>query len=695
MAVKSAGVYSWANARFRNVLRGLRKRRSLAIKMSQYFERKKIIEYQKIPRLPLLGALDLTYRCNNNCRHCWRWIPNEALEENKELSCDEIYRIVDAARAMGCRMWSISGGEPMIRPDFADIFDYITTHSSAYDLNTNGTLITPKIARLMRRKGSKKIALCGASAEVHDRITRNPGSFEATLRGCAYLKEAGAGFSVQLIPVRDNIHQFNQMVELARSISPSFRIGAVFYYLTAWGSMAQNTAIIRERLHPRTVTRLDVPVPSFEDPVCHKGGSPCRSGSSDDHVFEQCLANRRDFHIDPYGGFSFCIFISDPELRYDLRSGSFQKAWEEFIPSLADRVRGGREYLEGCAVCDLRQDCRWCPAYAYLEHRRYGAKVEYLCRLARDAHRFKKKWSLLHRRYYGVAGITFQVDSDRPFKEKKLDARLRPFRLEGPGSDIIEIRHHFDLPDGNDFNLGPEVYGEPPWFIYRKDSSWVYINSPSRTDHTAYRQIAVFSQDHTRGRIYNSKKGTLRRGPIHSLTFFPTDQIVLARVLADRQAFILHSCAAILDGHGLIFLGHSGAGKSSLTRLLRHHAEILCDDRNVVRRWPDGIRVHGTWSHGDVAQVSSASAPLRAILFLQQADENRFVSIKNRREITRQLLGCLIKPLVTADWWEKVLGTVQWVVREVPFYEMKFDLSGKIIGQLKQWLHGKPEGDHS
>lgn len=84
-----------------------------------YVEVKKI---SILPRLPLQGNIDLTYRCNNNCRHCWLWIPSDAKEKENELSFGEIKRIVDEAKNMGCQSWSISGGEPMLRPDFIDIF---------------------------------------------------------------------------------------------------------------------------------------------------------------------------------------------------------------------------------------------------------------------------------------------------------------------------------------------------------------------------------------------------------------------------------------------------------------------------------------------------------------------------------------------------------------------------------------------
>ena len=140
----------------------------------------------------------------------------------------------------------VSGGEPMLRADFAEIFDYMTKNSLTYTLNTNGTLITPKLTKLLKRKGIKLIALYGANAGVHDHITRRSGSFEELMRGVAYLKEAGAGFTVQIVPMRDNYHQYQEMIKLAESLSPSWRLGAAWLYLSAHGDEAKNHEIIQQ-----------------------------------------------------------------------------------------------------------------------------------------------------------------------------------------------------------------------------------------------------------------------------------------------------------------------------------------------------------------------------------------------------------------------------------------------------------------
>jgi len=81
---------------------------------------------------------------------------------------------------------------------------------------------------LLKRKGTKMIALYGATAEVYDDVTRHPGGFEAVMRGFAYLREAGAGFIVQLIPMRANWHQWDKMIALAKSLSPHRRVGAAY-----------------------------------------------------------------------------------------------------------------------------------------------------------------------------------------------------------------------------------------------------------------------------------------------------------------------------------------------------------------------------------------------------------------------------------------------------------------------------------
>ena len=649
--------------------------------MQDYCER---ITVQDGPRLPLEGSLDLTYRCNNACRHCWISVPARSSEQEKELSFDEIIRIADEARSMGCRRWAISGGEPMLRPDFPEIFDYLTRKSVSYSLNTNGTLITHRIARLMRRKGTKMLALYGATAEVHDHITRNPGSFEALMQGFAYLKEAGAGFIVQIIPMKHNFSQMNTMFRLAESLSPHYRIGASWLYLSACGDEERNREILGQRLQPPQVVGLDKPDSSGDEPDKEKKAG-CARRDNDGHLFASCIAVRRDFHIDPYGRMSFCSFVQDPTLRYDLRKGRFQDGWEIFIPSLAEKVRGGKEYEENCGSCEFRDDCLWCPVYGYLEHRRFSAKVEYLCSMARESRKLKEAWQRDHRRYYQNAGITIQVESDLPITDATFSPRFKGFETHGPGEDTITLKHLFSLPDLSRQDLGVEVYRKAPWAIYRKGNSWIYVGISPDPEDREVNVVVVFSHDHCLATIYHGDdhKNLYMEGNLHSLTLFPTDQILLARVLADRGGCYLHSAGVILEDKGLLFVGHSDAGKSTIATMLKGKAEILCDDRIIVREGPEGLRIYGTWSHGDVPEVSANSAPLSALLLLEKSERNSLVPIKDKSEKFKRLLPYVIKPLETRDWWEKMLELTSKIAGSVPCYVLQFDRSEGVIDLLR------------
>ncbi len=277
-----------------------------------------------------------------------------------------------------------------------------------------------------------------------------------------------------------------------------------------------------------------------------------------------------------------------------------------------------------------------------------------------------------------------RVTADVPITAETFAAKLRRFETQAAGPDTLTLRHHFTLPTVDGIDAGACVHRQPPWNIYRRDGGWRYLGVLPQPHEHALFCVAQFDEGHNLGEIYHRDDRRFRQGGIPSLTLFPTDQILLARVLADRQGCILHSSGIDLGGQGFLFLGHSSAGKSTMVTQLRSEASILCDDRMIVRRWPDGWRIHGTWSHGDVPDVSPGPAPLRGLLFLEQADENRLIRITDRAEVARLLPFLVIKPLVTADWWEKTFDVLEHLVREVPAYRLRFDLSGRVRDVLRQ-----------
>ena len=575
-------------------------------------------------------------------------------------------------------------GEPLLRPDFSDIFDYLTQKSAFYMLNTNGTLIDRNVAKLLKREGVKYVALYGADAQVHDHITRNPGSFDLTMRGIAYLQEAGAAFHIQVIPMRGNFHQYEDMIRLAGSLSPHWRVGAAWLYLSASGDPRKNEEIKNQRLTPEEVIRINGhDLSSISWFAEESADRSCRS----DHeggIFRNCIPNRQEFHVDPYGRMATCGFIKDPSLRYDLRKGNFIDAWERFIPSLIEKkMDDAGEYKRGCGSCEWSEECDRCPAQSYLEHRRYSAKVDYLCAIAKENHSEKEKWAKSHRRFFQLAGMTIQVDADIPFGENTFSPVLKNFETDLSGDELLRVRHHFSTPKIKERELGKEVYHIPPWKIFRKDNSWIYISVPPLLCVEDSPQFMVLDHTHSKVVTYQINDQAFIKGGANALLQISTDQIILPHTLAFKQAFYLHSSGIRFDGKGLLFVGHSEAGKSTIAKMFRARGgKILCDDRMIVRRWPEGYRIHGTWSHGEIVEASPGEAPLSGIFFLRKANENRLAKIGNAQDILKGLLGCLIRPMTTPEWWDKILELLPNIAREVPCYTLYFDRSGKVVDLL-------------
>ena len=324
-----------------------------------------------------------------------------------------------------------------------------------------------------------------------------------------------------------------------------------------------------------------------------------------------------------------------------------------------------------------------------------------------------------HRKYYRIGGVTLQLESELAFRDDTLHPKFQHFEIAGPGPEMITVRHHFDLPDLEPLANATPVYDRPPWIIFQRESGWIYCQMsasaltglsdrmslanwlPRRFKTGPFfndtrqqlgrgaariESISYFDQDDFNIGIYNRRKNNFQQGNLHSLTMFPTDQILLARSLARCQGFILHAGGVVFSGTGLLFVGHSDAGKSTMVNLLKDQADILCDDRIIVRRRQDTFYIYGTWSHGDVAQVSGTSAPLGAVLFLKQAPRTRLVPMASGRQRTARILACLVKPFVTADWWQNTLILVESLVRTVPCYILEFDRSGDVVHTLAAWL---------
>lgn len=152
---------------------------------------------------PLLGRLDieLTERCNNNCIHCCINLPADDSEaRKKELTTNEIKNILKEAVSLDCMSVRFTGGEPLLREDFQELYVFARKQGLKVLLFTNATLITPHVADLFLRippLEKIEITVYGMKKDSYEVVTRTPGSFEAAWRGINLLIEKKIPFVVK------------------------------------------------------------------------------------------------------------------------------------------------------------------------------------------------------------------------------------------------------------------------------------------------------------------------------------------------------------------------------------------------------------------------------------------------------------------------------------------------------------------
>lgn len=147
-------------------------------------------------RLPVLGEIAVTYRCNNRCRFCYAGCGGEAKATSAEgeLELAGLRRVVDIFKHEAkIPFFSFTGGEPLIRHEIEELAAYAVSLGLRVNLVSNGTLATPERARSLFAAGIKsaQISLEAPEAALHDELCGRVGAFEETLAGIEALRSAG------------------------------------------------------------------------------------------------------------------------------------------------------------------------------------------------------------------------------------------------------------------------------------------------------------------------------------------------------------------------------------------------------------------------------------------------------------------------------------------------------------------------
>lgn len=338
-------------------------------------------------RVPFGFDLEITSRCNFDCRHCYINRPaDDRIARSRELTLDEISGIADQAVALGALWCLITGGEPLLRPDFPEIYQTLKRKGLLVSVFTNAALIRDEHVDLFGKQPPRdiEITVYGASPETVERVTRKPGSFAAFNRGLDKLTQGGIPVRLKAMALRSNVHELEAMSRFCRERTKDYFRFDPLLHLRIDGDPARNAGIRSERLSPAeivAVERADAERFASLGENCHSLIREDSDRNGCNHLFH-CGAGENSFTVGDDGHFRLCSSLWAPGTLFDLRRGTLKEAWEMHVPKVREFRSGRKEYLERCRSCGLINLCLWCPAHAHLETGQMDLPVDYFCEVA-------------------------------------------------------------------------------------------------------------------------------------------------------------------------------------------------------------------------------------------------------------------------------------------------------------------------
>jgi len=331
--------------------------------------------------------LDVTARCNLNCRHCYINLPaGDRAARARELSLAEIADIADQAAALGALWCLISGGEPLLRPEFPEIYMALKRKGLLVSLFTNATLLNAENVRLLADYPPRdvEVSVYGITPETYERVTRRPGSFAAFMRGLDLLLDNGVRVRLKAMALRSNLHEMAAIAQFCRERTKDYFRFDPLLNLRFDGDAVRNAEIRAERLSPQEIVQLERSDPERFGALekDHERLAASQSGHSGCRHLFHCGAGVGSFSVTHDGLLSPCGMLYHPDCVYDLRKGSVADAVRNFVPRVRQMVSDRQEYLETCHDCALANLCMWCPAHTHLETGELDAPVDYFCEVA-------------------------------------------------------------------------------------------------------------------------------------------------------------------------------------------------------------------------------------------------------------------------------------------------------------------------
>ena len=333
------------------------------------------------------AQLELTYRCNLHCRHCYTDPYNSKEFFPRELALDEIHRLLDEMQQIGIVWLNLTGGDIFMHPQFFEIYEAAVGKGFLLQLYTNGTLFTKDtIDRLQQMPPfTIDISCHSVTEEPFDWFTQVPGSFRSFIRGLELLKDSGLPFALKtkamnwnrgaMPAIRQFVESFGQEFGFTTSLSPRLNgdLSSLTYRVAAGDVVAlHEDERAADGDKERCGLSTDLPAPGT------------------DRLY-RCGCGTDTIHINAWGELGACT------LQYERRVSLRAHPLADAIELLFREIRGLRYQGDSsCLTCDVHTFCDKKPSDARWECGTAEAPIPYDCDVAHALAESTLQQTLIH-----------------------------------------------------------------------------------------------------------------------------------------------------------------------------------------------------------------------------------------------------------------------------------------------------------
>lgn len=294
--------------------------------------------------IPISGTFELTPRCNFDCRMCYVHLKSEEISRyGKEQTAEQWINMAKEAKEAGTTWLCVTGGEPLVHPEFDIIWKALSQMGFFITLQTNGALLEGKILNLLAEYPPKlvKMSLYGSNDQVYQKVCQVSEGFTKVDRGIQALKEMKIPIELVSTIIKQNVEDIPGMIRYA------------FLNKLRW----INTVGIKPSVRGRENHAKELEIQNRQTEEAFKDSLKNRikkhSMSLDRKPCTMCKDYRLGYWITWNGNIQFCGFMNRPEIS--VKELGFQEAWKQLL-----EYEESLRWPDKCYTCKVQEGCLRC-----------------------------------------------------------------------------------------------------------------------------------------------------------------------------------------------------------------------------------------------------------------------------------------------------------------------------------------------